>query len=429
MKFSSFSHLSKLHNLIIALLACALLIPSAARAQSLNVLYSFQNSPDGANPQAGVIFDAQGNLYGTTQHGGLLECDGLFGCGTVFELMPNGSGGWTEQVISMLVSNGTGCCSVAPVIFDRLGNLYGTYACDLDCFGSMSGGVFQVAHGSNGSWMTNDVVNFGFGNAECQDARCGVGFDSSGRLYLTSNEYQSEFGNNGAVFYVGRRSITSWYPINIYTFRGAPDGSGPSIWFTIDANDNIYGTTVHGGPLNGGTVFMLQNVGGAQWRETQLYAFQGGSDGGGPSGGVIFDDAGNLYGTTEFGGLGEGTVFELTKNANGTWTENVLYSFHGTDAANPAGPLVFDAAGNLWGVAGGGEYNHGAIFKLTPSGGGNWTESLVYSFTGALDGDGPSGGLALDSQGNLYGTAGHGGYYPTCSDSPNCGGVVYEITP
>ena len=411
---------------LLAICACAMLCAPRAYSQTLNVIYNFQNSPDGANPQAGVIFDAQGNLYGATQHGGALECDGLHGCGIVFQLTPNSDGRWTENPLAQFGSPGS---PIAPVVFDRLGNLYGSAACTFDCFGSAGGGIYQAAHGSNGAWTINTLVDFSFANNECEDGNCGVAFDSAGRLYATSYEYQGQFGNTGAVFYIGRRSITGWYPINIYTFRGAPDGAGPANWFSIDANDNIYGTTVHGGPVNGGTVFMLQNVGGAQWRETQLYAFQGGSDGGGPSGGVIFDSAGNLYGTTEFGGLGEGTVFKLTHNSDGTWTESVLYSFHGTDAANPAGPLVFDAAGNLWGVAGGGEFDHGAIFKLTPSGGGNWTESLVYSFGGALDGGQPSGGLVLDSAGNLYGTAAYGGYYPTCSDSPNCGGVVYELTP
>jgi uncharacterized repeat protein (TIGR03803 family) len=259
---------------------------------------------------------------------------------------------------------------------------------------------------------------------------CGIAFDQTGRLFGTSN-YASEYGGNGAVFYLGQQSVRNWYTIFLYSFRSGSDGSGPSIWFAFSANDSIYSTTNSGGASNAGTVFKVQSLGGAQWTETQLYAFEGGADGSYPNGGVIFDSAGNLYGTTLNGGdTDTGTAFKLTHNSNGTWSKSTLYSFQGgTDAAHPGGPLTFDAAGDLYGVAGGGAFGHGAVFKLTPSAGGQWTESVVYSFTGGLDGDGPSGGLILDNTGNLYGTTVHGGAYPTCSDEPYCGGVAYEITP
>ena len=127
---------------------------------------------------------------------------------------------------------------------------------------------------------------------------------------------------------------------------------------------------------------------------------------------------------------GYGTVFKLTPNPDGSWSESVLYSFRGgSDASAPNSTLSFDTAGNLYGSAGGGAYGHGAVFKLTRSG-DQWTESVVYSFTGGLDGDTPSGGVILDNGGNLYGTTQYGGAYPNCHDGPPfCGGVAYEITP
>jgi uncharacterized repeat protein (TIGR03803 family) len=351
----------------------------------------------------------------------------LDGCGTVFQLTPSSGGNWTEQVLSQFDSF-TGTPS-APVVLDRLGNVYGTLVCTFDCFSGNGGSIFEVVHGSNGSWTTWDLADYwsDFGGGLCEG--CGVAFDQVGRIYgLSASNHQ--FPEQGAVFYLGQLSVRNWYTIILYSFQGGSDGSTPSVWLTFGANDSIYSTTNSGGASNAGTVFKVQNAGGAMWTETQLYAFLGGSDGATPYGGVVFDSAGNLYGTTSGdGSANKGTVFKLTHNPNGTWSESVLYSFQGgSDAVHPAGPLTFDARGDLYGVAAGGSYGHGAVFKLTPSGGG-WTESVIYSFTGGLDGDTPSGGVVLDSAGNLYGTTVYGGAYPTCSDEPYCGGVVYQLTP
>lgn len=146
---------------------------------------------------------------------------------------------------------------------------------------------------------------------------------------------------------------------------------------------------------------------------------------------MIFDNARSVYGTTSQGGTAsKGTAFKLTHNPDGSWTESLLYSFQGApDAATPSGPLTFDALGNLYGVAAGGAFGNGAVYKLTPSSGDQWSESVVYSFSGGMDGRYPSGELALDGSGNLYGTAAQGGAHPNCSDDPNCGGVVYKISP
>jgi uncharacterized repeat protein (TIGR03803 family) len=399
-------------------------------AQSFQVIYNFQNSPDGAQPFAGVTFDHQGNLYGTTQRGGILQCL-LSGCGTVFQLMPKTGGGWTEQVLTQFAAqNGYGAVPQTPVVLDRLGNVYGTFVCTFDCFSGNGGGAFQLLH-SNGLWRDLTLASY-WDQEQDQCEPCGVAFGPNGHLYGVTNTYDSQYGNTGAVFYLGQQSVFGWYTVILYTFKSGLDGANPSTWFTFDSQGAIYGTTEFGTDTNVGTVFQLQNRGGAQWVETQLWAFHGGSvDGAYPEQGVIFDSDGNLYGTTTGGGTsGAGTVFKLTHNPNGSWTESILYSFQGgTDASAPSGPLILDAQGDLYGVAGGGAYGHGALYKLTPSSGGQWSESVVYSFTGGLDGGNPSGELAVDSSGNLYGTAAQGGSDPTCSDEPNCGGVVWEVSP
>jgi uncharacterized repeat protein (TIGR03803 family) len=405
------------------------LVGSPTWAQSFDVIYNFQNSPDGAQPVAGVTFDRQGNLYGTTQRGGILQCP-LSGCGTVFLLVPN-AGSWTEQVLTRFETQGSyGGAPETPVVFDRLGNVYGTFVCAFDCFGGHGGGVFELLH-SDGLWRDRTLASY-WSQGQDQCDPCGVAFDSVGRLYGVTTSYESQYGNTGAVFQLGQQSVFGWYTVILYIFHGGIDGVNPSPWFTFDSNGAIYGTTEFGSDNNAGTVFQLQNRGGAQWTETQPWVFHGGSvDGAYPTLGVIFDSAGNLYGTTSQGGTAnKGTVFKLTHNSGGSWTESILYSFQGgTDAATPSGPLIFDVHGNLYGVAAGGMFGYGSVYKLTPSSGGQWIESVVYSFTGGLDGGYPSGELALDSSGNLYGTTARGGAHPDCSDEPNCGGVVYEISP
>ena len=132
----------------------------------------------------------------------------------------------------------------------------------------------------------------------------------------------------------------------------------------------------------------------------------------------------------EGGTAGHGTVFKLTRQSNGTWSETLLYSFQGrNDADDPNSTLAFDAAGNLYGTAAGGSDGQGTLFKLTPSSGGQWTESLLHTFTGGLDGELPYGGVTIDGAGNMYGTASTGGVYNSCQYPTVCGGVAYQITP
>jgi uncharacterized repeat protein (TIGR03803 family) len=209
----------------------------------------------------------------------------------------------------------------------------------------------------------------------------------------------------------------------IYNFSGA-DGSAPHAGLIFDAARNLYGTTTYGGSAGFGTVFKLSPDVDGTWSESVLYSFQGGTDGSLPFGTLIFDHAGNLYGTASNGGYAFGTVFELSPNTDGTWTENSIHIFTCcSDGSVPYANLIFDTAGNLYGITtNGGAFGSGTVFELTPEAGGSWSESLLYSFANSGSGGNiPMGGLVMDSVGNLYGTTSQGGSAG--------GGNVFELSP
>jgi uncharacterized repeat protein (TIGR03803 family) len=194
----------------------------------------------------------------------------------------------------------------------------------------------------------------------------------------------------------------------LYSFQGGNDGTNPSTGLMADSAGNLFGTTTDGGsgPCDGGcgVVFELKPSQKGGWTETVIYSFQGGADGAFPGAGLIFDRAGNLYGTTISGGQShDGTVFQLTPSGT-TWTETVLHTFTDKDGAYPTASLVLDPAGNLYGTTlFGGRSHNGAVFQLTLSGGG-WKETVLHSFTGRKDGIDPAAALILDQNGALYGT-------------------------
>lgn len=427
---------SVLASAILALFAAC---PNTVEAQTFKVIHNFGSPvqgpvPEGESPYSGLVFDAAGNLYGTTQHGGFVTCE-EHGCGTIFQLTPNGDGTWNENVLTgFQTQNGFGGYPDAPVVFDRLGNLYSAYSCTFDCLRNEGGGALELIHVSQNNWTNVNVVSYFSGpfGAACEDGICTLAFDSSGRLFLSSQ--QGAFTNRlyGGVVELGHRPASGWYSLVLYGFSGGSDGGNPTLGLVFDASGRIYGTTTAGGLNNMGVLYKLTpNPGGSGWRESVLHTFQGGgSDGAYPAAGVIFDSAGNMYGATLAGGTAAlGTIYKMTPNPDGTWSETVLYSFQGgSDALRPNSVLSFDPAGNLYGTAAGGAFNQGAVFKLVPNG-NNWTESVVYSFTGGTDGYDPNGGVTIDAHGNLYGTTSSGGGHPHCPDEPFCGGVVYQITP
>ena len=257
----------------------------------------------------------------------------------------------------------------------------------------------------------------------------GVTMDQHGNLYGTASQggvLNQACPNGCGLVYKLTRQGSNWIYSPLYKFNGT-DGFLPQSRVIFGPDGNLYGTTTYGGTGNNGEVYQLRPpahaCAGVQcpWTLNVLRAFNRSGDGTNPwFGDLVFDAAGNVYGTTKNGGAGFGNVFELSP-INGQWVETILYNFRaGSDGANPESGVVLDSAGNLYGTTYlGGPANHGTVYKLTNTGSG-WTESILHTFL-ALDGSYPIGGVILDSSGNVYGTAQNGGMFG--------GGTVFELTP
>jgi len=398
----------------LAIFAVTQLVTSTWAATQEKVLHNFKNNTKQGNTlYAGLIFDAAGNLYGTTASGG------DYGVGTVFELMPKAGGGWTETVLHNFKNNGRdGEGPYAGLIFDAAGNLYGTTA---------SGGnygvgtVFELTPKAGGGWTEKVLHNFENSGKKGNTPYAGLIFDAAGNLYGTT--VSGGYYGVGTVFELTPQAGGGWTETVLHNFKNNTE-QGNTLYggLIFDGAGNLYGTTVNGGYYGVGTVFKLTPKAGGGWTETVLHNFDdNGTDGYSPYASLIFDAAGNLYGATTEGGNGYGTVFELTPKAGGGWTEKVLYRFNGLDGLEPYASLIFDAAGNLYGTTvAGGTQGYGTVFELTYTGGGDWGEQVLYNFNGR-DGSIPYGSLIFDAAGNLYGTTTSGGHYGV--------GTVFEIIP
>jgi len=248
--------------------------------------------------------------------------------------------------------------------------------------------------------------------------------DSLGNLYGAAGCGTS---SQGVIFKLTRpvAPATAWTESVLYAFTGGSDGATPNGGLIWDSAGNLYGTTGAGGTSGKGTVFELSPpaAGLTDWTETVLHSFEGGTtDGENPLAGVVFDKSGNLYGVTFQGGtvdkalcrIGCGIAFQLTPpvSEGGTWTENVLHFFTGTQGVGPRGVPVLDAKNNVYGAAeGGGKAGDGLIFRLTPPAEGltAWAFKVLYAFGKPPDGISPWGGLTLHGKGLLYGTTNNGG--------------------
>ncbi len=338
------------------------------------VLHSFGNGTDGAYPYAALIFDAAGNLYGTTLEGG------IHGDGTVFELSPREDGGWTETVLHSFDGGNHGRYPNGSLIFDVAGNLYGATSEG----GTQDGGtVFELSPRQDGGWTETVLRNFGHGG-DGADPNGGLIFDAAGNLYGTTSQggvHDCLEGGCGTVFELTPNGSGGWTETVLHSFGNGTDGNYPDGGLIFDAAGNLYGTTSEGGihlscNEGCGTVFELSPRESGGYTETVLHNFGSGADGQQPYASLIFDADGNLYGTTSEGGIHVygGTVFELSPRDNGGWTERVLHSFgSGTDGQQPFAGLIFDSAGNLYGTTNfGGIHSScdfsgcGIVFELTP---------------------------------------------------------------
>ena len=302
-------------------------------------------------------------------------------------------------------TNGTDGGAPSAGVRIRGNALYGT-ATD---YGNRCGRVYQLTH-SGSNWL------FSILSVLSEPKGCypwGLAFGPDGHLYGTT-DYGGTY-NQGTIFKLTPQSgpcrdVACYWTLNdLYDFGSGTDGRAPAggdlIW---NQQGNLYGTTFYGGTSGAGTVYELTPSGNG-YTESILYSFSG-TDGANPGGGLVFDYKGNLFGTTFWGGSNEiGTVFELTYIPGVGWTEHVLYNFQAADDGyNPASGLIFDSSGNLYGTSNrGGSGGGGTVFELSPSG-DTWTYKLLYSFSGA---DGPGAPLSMDAAGNLYGTTEGGGIY------------------
>ena len=350
---------------LVVVCAATIIGASAAQAQTFSVLHYFTGGLDGGGPTGGVIVGPSGVLYGTAGGGG------PYGDGTVFKLIQVNSS-WILYPLYEFSRSG-GATPLGGVVIGANGALYGT--------------TFSSA-GADGD---------------------GVVFEL--RPPLT----------------VCKAFLCYWNETVLHAFTGSPDGASPQVEnLAFDHAGNIYGTTQQGGMYGGGIAFELTPSTGG-YTESILHNFGNGTDGSGPSAGVVLDTAGNVYGTTPFGGTGTpeecgstcGTVYQLMPS-NGGWVENVLVNFNNTNGRGPYGNLIIDASGNLYGttISGGqigGQNGDGVVFKLTPSGGG-FTYSALYTFSSCN----PAGGVVMNAAGNFFGACGTGGAYQN--------GWIFELT-
>jgi uncharacterized repeat protein (TIGR03803 family) len=370
---------------------------------------------------AGLVLDSSGNLYGTTVDGG------AYGRGTVFELTLGANGRWTEHVLHDFAGGKDGQAPYASPIFDAVGNLYGTTRYGGT---SGNGTVFELTPDSKGKWTVRVLYQFTGGKGGGQPWS-GVILDASGNLYGTTSEGGNSsdcaYSSCGVVFELTPTSSGDWKEKVLHAFTGK-DGGSPLANLVFDEGGNLYGTTEWDSGYFGGTVFELSRDSNGGWTEHLLHRFSRGGDGANPAAGLILDASGHLYGTTEFGGDlggcgggGCGLVFELTYTSNGQWTEHVLHAFTGgSDGSDPLAGVIFDRAGNLYGTASEGASSNGTVFELSRDSKGKWTAHVLHQFGIGKGPGNPNAGLIFDEASNLYGT--------TLDDYSYRAGTVFKLT-
>jgi len=414
----------KIFTITMTTLVFALLLTSTAGAQgNCKVLYSFEGTPDAGEPSGGLIFDASGNLYGMTTGGGVPDCPDYNGCGTVYMLVFNSDGSWTESVLHSFTGKEDGATPwVTSLTFDKVGNLFGStfWGGGRGCAANYGcGTLFMLMPIGDGNWSETVLHNFS-GATDGANPAGNVMFDTAGNLFGTA-ELGGTYGDG--VAFTATLSDGKWAGRILHTFKGGKDGAQVVSGFTMDTQGNLYGTARYGGGYGAGVVFEGTPTPNG-WSTSVIYQFKGGVDGSTPQGSLIIGNDGSLYGMTRAGGgsCDCGTVFRLTQEPNGHWTKETLHTFNGNDGSTPWAGVVTDWEGNLYGTTYyGGTGPAGVVFELTQNIDGTWTETVLHNFAGAEDGGNPQAAVSLDPQGNIYGTTRYGGAYGH--------GVVFEITP
>ena len=380
-----------------------------AQAQVFTTLHAFTGGGDGSAPYAGLSMDRAGNLYGTASSGGHSGGACGSGCGSVFKMERNGPSWLLVPLYAF--SGPDGATPQARVIIGSNGNLYGTTT-----YGGSAGKgvVFRLQPPPAACktalcpWMETVLYSFAGGSDGAYPTFGDLTFDRQGNIYGTTPDGGSGSGCQGGcgVVYELSPSSGGWTEKILYSFQGGQDVDAPLARVIFDNAGNLYGTAAFGGAHQSGAVYELTPFGLA-WTESIIYSFTDQSDGNEPYGGLIFDGSGNLYGTTF---AGTTTVYELSPSSGG-WMFTVLHAFNAYEGS--VATLTFDAAGNLYGTLALGIQEPQEVFRLTPSG-GQWT---VTGFAGDI-GTFPLGNVVLDASGNLYTTAAEYGQ-----------GYVFEVAP
>lgn len=392
----------------------------AASAQTLVPLTSFDTT-HGNNPYGGLVADANGNLFGTTVSGG------LNGYGTVFELQQGSTAGTYASTPATLFDFdwSHGGDPEAGLIVDSLGNLFGTTnAGGAADFGT----AFELPYDAAAAIYANtpnDLADFDSSDGAHPEA--GLIADSNGNLFGTTYSGGTGGSGTVFEIPYDATTASYGAPIALVNFNGS-NGSHPEANLVLDTRGNLIGTTFQGGANGLGTVFevLYDSTTNSYSSSTQTLIDFGGSNGSYPQAGLVADDSGNLFGTTYSGGAnGDGTVFEIpydsTTSAYGA--ENLLVSFNGSNGWHPEAGLIADANGSLFGTtAGSGTASYGTVFVVPYDSSTNsysTSPTTLITFTSS-NGSRPRANLIADAAGNLFGTTDLGGYYGS--------GTVFEVT-
>lgn len=411
---------------LLGTVSCCLMLAATNYAQTFNTIYTFDQNGQAAQA---LTLGASGNLFGPSGPTGS-------SADRVFELSPDASE-WTFTTLYTFQGNADGQNTSTNLPMDSAGNFYGaTYVGGrgLSCF-EACGTVFKLSPDGSGGWTKTTIYNFGLWANDGTNPAGHLAMDMAGNIY-GATQFGGVYGA-GTAYVLKPQSNGTWKETILHHFGSTTaSGGDPEGGVVLDAQGNIYGTLTGGGlvdtacPQGCGAVFELSLVAG-KWKQTLLHVFSG-SDGRAPTGGVAFDQAGNIYGTTQLGGKNSaGVVFELTPRAGSGWKVHVLHAFDGTSGGlKPFAGVTVDAKGNLYGTtAFGGNFASactgasgcGVVYGMMPTSTGTWSFKVLHAFDGA-DGYMVENPLTLGGAGTLFGTTELGG------GSAN-NGTVFEITP